>query len=227
MLALFRGEMTGAELDVLLADAGKDPAIAQRLADWRSLATLAVDEHVEATRADAFAAFELRLAAARAYPTTGESGPQAASGTAAPRAAPVSARMGWRDRAKSAWRAWLAGGTAGLRPVLVALTLVQAGVIGVLLHDRDSTLAGAAPVWRGGANPCERAVVSLAPGASVDDLIAWLGMNDATLQGPDANGHFTLIASDPAALRTLLADPAAKHLVTARQSISAACESGR
>jgi hypothetical protein len=235
MLALLRGEIDGVALDALLNDVENDPATARSLADWQTLATLAVDEHVDATRASAFATFESSLAAARqAREPKGESSRDTSARTEEAR--PAATRQpdmrptppkGWTDRVKHAWHAWLAGGTAGLRPALVALALAQAGVIGLLIDQRDAALVDHSTVWRGGGNPCEQATVSLAPDASVDDLMQWLGLHGATMQGPDANGRFTLVTSDPAALRALMADPAAGRLVRAREPVPAACGASR
>lgn len=247
MLALLRGELTGEALDALLDDAERDPAVAGRLADWQTLAGLAVDEHVEATRPSAFAAFEARLAASEANGLATSAHEESLLVTAERRAT-TSAGSGndrtydrahearspstsntWFDRAKQAWHRWRAGGAAGLQPVLLALVLAQAGAISWMLHDRGLApqSESAAPVYRGGGNPCEQAVVALAPGASVDELMQWLGMHNATMNGPDANGRFTLVASDPAALRALLADPQAERLLAAPPTQPAACAGNR
>ncbi|ABO55031.1 hypothetical protein LA345_12800 [Burkholderia vietnamiensis] len=246
MLSLFRGELDAEALDALLDDAERDPAVARRLADWQTLAGLAVDEHVEATRESAFAAFHARLGQAEAAQSSqaaqtarpDKAASDGVDGSATKRrglSETPEARRGPRNggglgRLLARCRRWLVGEGGGLRPALTtfaaAVVLAQAGVIGWMLHDRDLAQGGASVVYRGGGNPCEQAVVSLAPGATVDGLMQWLGLHNATMLGPDENGRFTLIASDPAALRALLADPQASALVASRQTAPATCAAG-
>lgn len=244
LLALVRGELTGAALDQLLDDAERDPAVAKRLGDWQTLAGLAIDEHVEATRQSAFATFRARLDAAEAgqarvgiaedaSEAMRSAGARAQTETSEPGEARRDRAMGeglraarpsWLDRLKDAWREWFPGGPGGLRMAVLVLVLAQAGAIGWMLHDRRVVENGAAVIYRGGGNPCAQAAVSLARGATVDELMQWLGLHGATMNGPDENGRFTIVASDPGALRALLADPDAQRLVAARQPAPAACE---
>ncbi|MFL9883664.1 hypothetical protein PQR66_11545 [Paraburkholderia agricolaris] len=243
MLSLLRGELTGRDLDALLDEAERAPAVARRLTDWQRLATLAVDEHVEATRESMFAALQLRLSAGDNSRTAGDDKAVASSSKVARGGAPAShggwaaspreaqsARTVWLARARSAWRQWLFGaspGMGGLRRALaafmLALVFAQAGVIGWMVHDRGLAQSDASTAYRGSGDPCKQAVVSLAPGATVDALVQWLGLHNATMQGPDENGRFTILASDPGALRDLLADSDASRLVAARQPNPVAC----
>ncbi|POR51652.1 hypothetical protein B0G62_106186 [Paraburkholderia eburnea] len=193
-LAWLRGELSAAERQAFVERLAHDAALRDEL-DWlQALADAQQQHYVDETSERAFAALQDAL------------GPLPAS-------KPASTSTSWLARAAR----WLREHANVLQPALIALVLVQTGVIGLIsTHDnpQDSSSAPAS-AFRGAAPSCLTVWVDLRDTARMADLRRWMTLYGASFAGgPDASGRVNIAFADMASLKAALNDSLLQQIAT-------------
>lgn len=215
VLAYLRGELSTAEQAAFELRLRNEPALQQELKLLQTAAELVTDEFVDQTSDQAYA----RIAARLGLPAAPGLAPSSAAATPNERERPAAP---WFERLKSWWN-----GHAGvLQPALIALVLLQSGVIAHYMGAADTSapnrVESAAPM-RGAPASCNDALLTPKPGIGLEALLNWvLQYGGSIVAGPDTQGRLRIGFPDATAYQSFVHDPAAARL--ARQlDPAAAC----
>lgn len=192
-LAWLRGELSPAERRAFVERLAHDAALRDELHWLQALADAQQQQYVDETSDRAFAALQERL------------GPVPAAAASAP--------AGWLARAAH----WLREHANVLQPTLIAIVLVQTGVIGLLSTHDGTQDAGAPPAsaYRGAAPSCLTVWVDLRDTAHMSDLRRWMMLYGATFAGgPDASGRVNIAFADVPSLKAALNDALLQQIAT-------------
>jgi hypothetical protein len=193
-LAWLRGELSPAGRRAFAERLAHDAALRDELHWLQALADVQQQHYVDETSERAFANLQERL------------GP-------APEAASASTPHGWLARAAR----WLREHANVLQPALIAIVLVQSGVIG-LLSTHDKTQESGAPpasAYRGAAPSCLTVWVDLRDTARMSVLRRWMLLYGATFAGgPDASGRVNIAFADAASQKAALSDALLQQIAT-------------
>lgn len=203
-LGYMRNELTLEERMRYLAQAVDDPVLRAELATLRAAAQVAAEEHADATADASFARLAARLNIRTQAPL-----PEVQTET--PRRDAARARQPWHERLRAWWRAH---GNV-LQPALIALVIVQSGVIAHFIGTAGTAQLGEdTVVTRGAAISCADVWVTFKDGVSEQQLREWLTLYGASIAaGPDDAGRYRIKTRDADARAALLQSPEARHLV--------------
>ena len=189
LLGYMRGELTPAQHATLVERLDREAALRDELESLYAVAALAQDRRVEAS---ADASFARLNAALNLQPD-----PAAQD---RPRSQATAERISWLAQI----RRWLDAHSMVLQPALIALVLVQAGVI---VHFVDRPAGSTAPtgVVRGSALPCGDLWVTFKGEIPEQTLRSWLTQYGATIvAGPDGSGRYRIRLPDEDSRAALL-----------------------
>ncbi|HEV3430649.1 MAG TPA: hypothetical protein VG320_22445 [Paraburkholderia sp.] len=183
-LAWLRGELSPAERRAFTARLAHDTALRDELHWLQALADAQQQHYVDETSDQAFAALQEALGPVPAV----EHAPTA---------------TGWLARAGR----WLREHANVLQPALIAIVLVQSGVIGLLSTHNTTQEPAATSAYRGAAPSCLTIWLDLRDTARMSDLRRWMTLYGATFAGgPDASGRVNIAFADAASLKAALND---------------------
>ncbi|WP_322009399.1 hypothetical protein [Paraburkholderia sp. J12] len=202
VLAYMRGELNPAQHRVLAERLVHDTALRSELETLEAAAQIAQEARADATADASFARLAAALGLDAATPdaaTPDATAPDAAAPEGGmerphPAAAVRGARAPWSVRLRE-W--WTAHGNV-LQPALIALVLVQSGVIAHYVGSASSRESeSVAIVTRGAALSCDDVWVTFRDGVTEQQLRNWLTLYGANITaGPDESGRYRISTHD-------------------------------
>lgn len=209
LLAYMRGELDPGQHRQLAARLEHDEALRSDLETLEAVAQIAQEERVDATADASFARLSAALGLVQAPAEAGAQRPQAQAAVSR-----ALTRQPWHARLRE-W--WNAHGNV-LQPALIALVVVQSGVIAHYvgaLHEGEGEGAGTTIVTRGAALSCEDVWVTFRDGVTEQQLRNWLTLYGANITaGPDESGRYRIGAHDADSRSALLHSDEAARLVS-------------
>lgn len=206
LLAYMRGELTDSQHAQLVERLNSDPALEDELATLEAIAQFAQDER-SAKSADASLARFTTALRTMSAPSLMQ--------------VPVSARPGhasWLGRL----REWMDTHSSVLQPALIALVVVQAGVI-AHYADTSGGVSDTTSTLRGPSMSCNDVWVTFKDGVTEQALRNWLTLYGATIaSGPDNAGRYRIAFPD-ADTRTALLQSADLSRLTSHVDPPAGC----
>ncbi|WP_028224095.1 anti-sigma factor family protein [Paraburkholderia ferrariae] len=206
LLAYMRGELSPAQHRELAARLDHDAALRSELETLEAVAQIAQEERADATADASFARLEAALGLAQRRSETRSNGPrERAPASREPVSRP------WHVRFRE-W--WMSHGNV-LQPALIALVLIQSGVIAHYLgasHEVEGE--GATIMTRGAPLSCDDVWVTFRDGVTEQQLRSWLTLYGASITaGPDDSGRYRIGTHDADSRNALLhGDEAARLL---------------
>lgn len=206
VLAYMRGELSPAQHRELVELLAHDTALRSELETLEVAAQIAQEARADATADASFARLAAALGLDAAEPERSEAGPRAA-------AAVRVAQTPWHVRLRE-W--WNAHGNV-LQPALIALVVVQSGVIAhyVGSSSREGGSESITIVTRGAALSCDDVWVTFRDGVTEQQLRNWLTLYGANITaGPDESGRYRIGTHDADSRDALLHSDEAARLAS-------------